>query len=139
MISRDEILKGREKDAPLDDSMEKNLTILLERVNRFRADWDKPIIVSSGYRTQMINDKAGGSKKSWHLHCAAVDLYDPDRELADHFIKFPMLLTQYDLWLEHPAYTPTWIHLQIYPPSSGMRIFIPYPGRPPTQYGMSLV
>jgi len=134
MIYRHEILKGRDKTAPLDDQQEKNLEILLERLNRFRADWGKPITISSGYRTEEINAKAHGSKKSWHLFCAAADLYDPDRALAKHFMNNQGLLLMYDFWMEHPAWTMTWVHLQIYPPSSGTRVFRPYLGEPPTDF-----
>lgn len=135
MIYRHEILKGRDKDAPLDAQQEKNLEILLERLNAFRKDWGKPITISSGYRPPAYN-KGVGSKKSWHLFCAAADLYDPDRALATHFITNQGDLVKYDFYIEHPAWTPTWLHIQIFPPSSGLRIFKPYPGDPPTQFGM---
>jgi hypothetical protein len=35
------------------------------------------------------------------------------------------LLQEIGLWIENPMWTPTWVHLQIVPPHSGRRIFVP--------------
>jgi len=137
MISREEILKGRDQEYPLDDIAENNLHILLKRINQFREDWGQPLIVTSGYRPGVYNTKARGSASSWHLKCAAVDIWDPDRRLAKHFVCHPELLEKYDPYIEHPAFSPNWVHFQIYPPKSGKRIFIPKPGKPPTNFSVS--
>jgi hypothetical protein len=55
MISRDEILMGRDKQAPLTGPMEVNLEKLLKAVNKFRAVWGKPMKVTSGYRPAAIS------------------------------------------------------------------------------------
>jgi uncharacterized protein YcbK (DUF882 family) len=57
MITREEILMGRDKQYPLNEEQEKNLQILLERVNKLRKEYGKPMIVSSGYRPAAINAK----------------------------------------------------------------------------------
>ena len=70
MISRDEILMGRDKQAPLTGLMEVNLRKLLQAVNKLRAAYGKPMIVSSGYRPAAINATIpGAAKKSNHMAC----------------------------------------------------------------------
>ena len=116
---------SREVANPLTPEMKKNLDILLVAVNKLRAMWGKPLTVSSGYRPAAQNAAAGGAKKSNHMICAAVDFRDPDQSLAKFLISRLDILEACGLWMEDPASTPTWCHLQIYPPKSGRRIFKP--------------
>ena len=39
-------------------------------------------------------------------------------------------LQEIGLWMEDPQWTPTWVHLQIVPPGSRRRVYIPS-SRPP--------
>ena len=54
-----------------------------------------------------------------------VDIADPDGKLKTFLVKNTVLLTYNGLWMEDPAYTKGWIHLQIYAPKSMRRFFIP--------------
>lgn len=121
MISRDEILMGRDKEYLLTPEIEANLKILLENVNKLRTLYGKPMIVSSGYRPGKYNINAGGAKNSTHLTCQAVDFKDIDGALK----KFCTveILEQCGLYMEHPDSTPTWLHVQTRPTKN--RIFKP--------------
>jgi hypothetical protein len=57
----------------------------------------------------------------------AVDIYDPDGDLDDWLMQpaGQQALVRLGLWLEHPAATRTWSHLQIVPPRSNNRVFYP--------------
>ena len=96
--------------------------LLLAKLNLFRADFGKPMVVSSGARCPTVNKKAGGRSGSAHLQGRAVD-----------FVRTPELvafcteenLAKHGLYMEHPDYTSTWLHLCDRPPPSGRRIFIP--------------
>lgn len=121
MISRDEVLMGRDKEFPLTDLLEQNLAVLLERVNKLRSLYGKPMYVSSGYRPGHYNSDAGGAKNSPHKSCEAVDFHDADGELKNWIT--PDILKQCELWMEDPGHTPTWMHVQIRPTIN--RIFIP--------------
>jgi hypothetical protein len=123
MISRDEILKNREKEFPLSSELEANLSLLLQRVNKLRLLWAKPMIVTSGYRPGRYNKAAGGAEKSAHLTCQAVDISDPKGEIGLWLFNNIQILKDCGLWMEHPGDTPTWCHLQTVPPKSGVRIF----------------
>lgn len=126
MISRDEILMGREKAAPLTGVMEANLEKLLRAVNKFRAVYGKPMKVTSGYRPAAVNATVpGAAKKSNHMACLAVDFQDSDGKLAEYCLNNLKLLEEFGIWLEDPAFTKGWVHMQVVPPRSGNRVFKP--------------
>lgn len=120
-VSRKEILKGRDVEYPLTPELESNLVKLLEALNKLRALWKKPMVVTSGYRPGHYNKSAGGAKNSAHLTCEAADISDLGGELK----KFctPEILKKCGLYMEDPGSTPSWAHLQIRPTRS--RIFTP--------------
>lgn len=126
MITRQEVLMGRDKDYPLTPEMEANLTKLLECLNKFRAMYGKPMYVSSGYRPAAINATVkGAAKKSNHMICLATDFADKDGELDKWCLDNLDKLEECGLYLEDPAATPGWAHLQCVPPKSGKRVFKP--------------
>lgn len=113
---------GYPTPAPIDA----NLAILLDRVNKLRAAYAKPMIVTSGLRSeadqQRINPKAPHSK---HLEGAACDFQDGDGKLKEWVKANVPLMEQIGLWMEDFAHTPNWLHVQIIAPKSGNRFFIP--------------
>jgi len=115
MILPHEVLMGRDKQAPLDDVQWRNLCDLLCRINALRVHYGKPMTVSSGYRPPSINAGVGGAKRSAHMSCQAVDFSDPNGELAAWCLKNMKLLIQLGLYLEDPAFTQGWVHLQSRP------------------------
>lgn len=116
MISKNEILMGREIANPLSKEQEVNLERLLVAVNKLRALYGKPMYVSSGYRPAAINAKIGGGKKSCHLTLEAVDFVDKDRSLTN-FCNDD-ILEECGLWMESPDVATTWCHLQLREPKS---------------------
>lgn len=84
-------------------------------------------IVSSGWRPPAINEATpGAAVRSKHITCQAVDLFDPDGDLDDWLLaSADTVLKDLGLWLEHPAATKGWAHLQTVPPRSGRRVFYP--------------
>lgn len=124
MISREEVLMGRDVEYPLTSEMEANLPKLLIALNKFRVAYGKPMNVTSGYRPGKYNKAAGGAPNSSHLTCEACDFADPDADLKDWIIKHPSILEECGLYQEHPSQTPTWVHLQVRPTKSGRRVFL---------------
>jgi hypothetical protein len=132
-ITREEILKnystGVIQECPLE--LEKNLQILLLKLNAFRKIYGKPMVVSSGYRDIARNKNVGGAKKSNHMLCLACDFIDIDGSLDRFCVDNIHLLKKCGLYLEHPKWTKGWCHLQVIPPSSNNVIFIPSNSAPP--------
>lgn len=125
MISRDEVLMGRDKEFPLSEELEANLTKLLSALNQFRAAYGKPMYVSSGYRPDYYNKIAMGSPNSAHKTCEACDFYDHTGELDAWCLANLDVLEKCGLYLESPDATEGWTHLMIRRPASGHRVFIP--------------
>lgn len=88
-----------------------NLNKLIDYLNPIREEWNQPIYVTSGYRSQELNSVVKGSKTSSHLLGLAVDLWVPN---LDQFWDF---LVNYlkDKSFDQLILEPTWIHLGIGP------------------------
>lgn len=103
-----------------------NLEALAERVSALEIECGTRFTVTSGLRSvedqQRINPKA---KRSAHLTGEAVDIADPDGGVWEWLIDNLELVKQVGIYLEAKAFTPTWCHLQIRPPASGNRVFLP--------------
>lgn len=91
--------------------------------------------VNSGWRPKIINSATpGAATNSTHLTAEALDGDDEDRMLARWLVSneltckrlaVPSVASKIGLWFEDPRTTPTWLHGQIVPPHSGLRIYIP--------------
>lgn len=123
MISAKEYIKGRDQDYPLTMQMYENMVALLSKVNVIRELWGQPMIVTSGYRPAGYNLAAGGAPKSHHMTCLAIDIADPNGKLKAWIMDQTGLLERLGLYMEDPADTISWCHLQIPPPTSGRRVF----------------
>lgn len=113
MITRQELLMGRDKTHPLSSEQELNLSKLHVAVNEIRKAYGKPMVVTSGYRPATINAAVGGATRSAHMECLAVDFRDTDESLDKWCLDNQALLEQLGLWLEHPDATKGWCHLDL--------------------------
>lgn len=123
MIDLKTYLMGRDKMYPLDPVKEANAHELLRRVNGLFLELGVTPYLTSGYRPGHWNKNAGGSLKSAHLSCEAIDLEDKFGKIKKEITL--ELLEKYDLYMEHPDATKGWIHLQTRKTRSGNRIFKP--------------
>lgn len=125
------------------DDQRQNLEVLLERVNKIRAKWGKPMTVTSGLRTMEdhiriykakaakkqapfldgVYDEKKVPMKSKHLFGEAVDISDPDLSITKWLKANPEILEDAELWCEEG--NTNWVHFQIKPPGSGNRWFLP--------------
>lgn len=124
MINLAEFLMGREKEYPIDKELEKNAIETLKRVNALFLHLNILPKLNSGYRPDKYNKIAGGSPRSPHLTCEAMDIDDRKGKIKKLITL--ELLEKFDLYMEHPDYTKTWVHLQTRKTGSGNRIFKPY-------------
>lgn len=94
----------------------KNLQRTAEVMEKVRSLLgDKPILISSGYRSPKVNSAVGGSKNSHHINGLAVDFTCPGfgtpfaicRELGPH-----MIALQIDQLIHEFG---TWVHLGLCP------------------------
>lgn len=112
------------KKSDVDAVTLRNLEELCQKVNAL--GYRPPMYASSCLRSladqKRINPKALGSS---HLYGAAVDVKDPNGDLAKWVKANKSKLEECGLWCENPQYTKGWVHLTIYMPKSGNRFFNP--------------
>jgi uncharacterized protein YcbK (DUF882 family) len=116
---------------PLSEEQQANFDRLFIAINSIRTAYGKPMIVTSGVRSvedQTRIDKAAGRKPrlgSAHLKAAAVDIWDRDGQLWHWCLDNIKLLVEIGIYLEDRSATKSWVHMQILPPASHNRIFLP--------------
>lgn len=115
---------------PTTPEIDANLQILYSRINQVRQAYNKPMIVTSGLRSeaqqqQLIADGKSNASKSKHLTGQAVDIQDKDEELRKWVERNIKLMEEIGFWFEDFNHTKGWIHFQSISPRSGKRIFIP--------------
>lgn len=135
MITMDELLNNKYKLEDQSDEIQKNLQDLLEKVNKVRSLYGKPMNVTSGlrsiedhlriYAAKGITDESKIPMKSRHLSGQAVDVSDPHQQLQKWCLANVDKLEEIGLWCESFDATVNWVHLQIVPPKSGNRFFKP--------------
>lgn len=121
MIRQNEIIND-ENFKNLTSELKANLVILLEKLNKVRALYGKPMNVTSGFRSMEdhlriyknkgITDINKIPMKSKHLFCQAADFSDPSGELKKWAELHEKELLEIGVWLEAANSTPGWIHIQ---------------------------
>ena len=96
-----------------------NLKYVAEKVFQpIRNHFGVPIYISSGYRSQTLNEAIGGSPRSFHSHGMALDLDQDGRNRgvnnADvfYYIKENLPYTEL-IWEFGDDKNPNWVHVAI--------------------------
>lgn len=134
MITMEEILK-KTKFEDQSPEVQANLKDLLEKINKVRSAYGKPMTVTSGFRSmddhlriykeKSITDQSKIPMKSKHLYGQAVDISDPKQELQSWCLANEAKLAEIGLWMEDFTATKNWCHFQTVAPKSGKRWFLP--------------
>jgi len=134
MITIEKYWMGRDRThgRELTHEIIQNAQVTVDKANelleRFEAETGIVIdTVASGWRPSAVNGNTkNAATGSRHLTARAVDLRDtPERDLARWCLRNLDQLEDIGLWMEDPQWTPTWVHLQILPPGSGRRVYVP--------------
>ena len=129
-ISIETYYNGRDTEyaAELTPEIVANARLTVARINQLleRAGRSEIDELNSGWRPKSVNDATSNSATgSKHLTAEAGDIPDSDRALARWCYTHQPVLEEIGLWMEHPGWTRTWVHVQIVPPKSGHRCYIP--------------
>lgn len=95
-----------------DDAALSNLKSLCSTLEKIRAAYGKPMVVSSGYRTKFVNDLVGGSAKSLHLYGLAADIIVPMDDMPA-IMMFAMNLPEVQELLMSYSGRSYWLHIGI--------------------------
>jgi hypothetical protein len=133
MITRKELL-GKYKESDIPEEYVENSNELLEKLNKIRKLYGKPMIPTNSFRSlehhleiyakKGITDQSKIPMKSKHLYFQACDIYDPNRDLMKWCKANEDVLEEVGLWCEEEDSVPR-VHFQIVPPKSGKRFFLP--------------
>lgn len=103
----------RLKSNELTEEVKANAVDLLNDVNKLLDEVGIPNRkVSSGFRPSNVNAGIkGAAKRSLHMTGKAIDLSDPDGQIAKKIAARPDLMRKYGIFLESPSHTKGWCHL----------------------------
>lgn len=127
MITFDELVSSRTADSQNipnrpSEAVLRNMVDLLSVLNAVRAVYDKPIVVTSGYRSVALNCAVGGKPTSAHLFGLAADVKPQSSKLDDYFAifdlfrKFASRMGYHSIVIyEKPDSSgiPRWVHLEL--------------------------
>lgn len=93
-----------------------NLCALVSFLDEVRAEFGEPIVVTSGYRSGVVNQKVGGVRTSLHLLGRAADirpLYENGREYYSELQRLYKILHKRKDELTELIYYNTFIHVAL--------------------------
>lgn len=108
-------------NTPTDETIIDNLNYTLQRLNGIREGYGKPIIISSGYRCDELNEKVGGVNDSKHKNGLGVDL-KWDSDLVNYMIDN----CSFDKLIREKSGNTKWIHVQFNKDISAERHLVYY-------------
>ena len=106
-------LRNRPKTKEEESVVIENLKALcMEVLQPLRDYLEKPVVISSGYRSEEVNRMVGGVKGSQHLKGEAADIYVENTEHLLKIMHFIMEETDFDqlIWEKNKAGTQ-WVHV----------------------------
>ena len=93
-----------------------HLEELMEFIDGFRAYWGGPLLVSSGFRCEALNELVGGAKNSGHRYGWAVDFVPANNKKMECYEKFQEYLKDKnfdELLLERNSRGKIWLHFSL--------------------------
>lgn len=117
------------KNFQMNDEQQQNANILLEKMNVIRKEWNKPMTITSGFRSREDHlriykeiaknngvefDESKVPMKSKHLGAAACDVLDSDGSLMQWCRDNEAFLKDLGIWVEDDVSVPR-VHFQILP------------------------
>lgn len=110
----------------LTEEQQKNLDLLFIAMNKIRAAYGRPMLVTSGVRSPQDQMRINPSHmKSAHLLAAACDINDPERDLWNWILLNLNTILSCGLYVENRTNQMRHCHFQIIRPKSGNIIFNP--------------
>lgn len=128
MISSVDFFQGRDTRyaSDLTVAIAEAAAVTIERANALLEVFGEERGIHSGWRPPSVNASTPGAAQfSRHMTGQAIDIADPHGDLDEWCLTHLGILESLGLWLEHPASTKGWCHVQTVAPRSGNRVFYP--------------
>lgn len=98
--------KNKINNEPTNPEIIDNINYTMERLDEIREKYEKPIIITSGYRCQELNKKVGGKPNSFHLKGLAADL-----KYSVELWSFLVQYAKFDQLIMETSKSTKWIHI----------------------------
>lgn len=113
-----EMCKTNRKEDNYPQTMEQveNLCALVSFLDEVREEFGEPIVINSGFRSEIVNRKIGGVRTSLHLQGRAADirpLYENGREYYSELQRLYNILHRRKDELSELLHYTTFIHMAI--------------------------
>ena len=126
MITLQDYWMGRDKGVPAraDAPDRKNAAMTVQLANMLLLKFGEGRKVNSGWRPPAVNVATPNAAMNSKHTPAKISTADPDGDLDEWLMtaEGQAALVEIGLWMEHPAATKSWTHLQTVPPKSGRRV-----------------
>lgn len=106
----------KEDNYPRTMSQVENLCALVALLDEVREEFGEPIVVNSGFRSDIVNKKVNGAPRSLHLQGRAADirpLYENGREFYGQLQRLYLILHNRRDELAELIYHTAYIHVAI--------------------------
>ena len=111
LIHSDTAAKLNINNMPPIQVLDKLQALIFYTLNPTRQHFNKPIIVTSGYRCSILNNKVNGAKNSQHLVGEAADIVINGANLHDVFAWMKSNVPYDQLLFEKDSKGNKWIHV----------------------------
>ncbi len=111
VVSQTAVRRGL-TNVPPSEAVESLRALCAEVLDPLREQLGAPIVITSGYRSKLVNSMVGGSSTSQHCAGEAADFICPGRTVEDVFelarasdLPFDQLIQEFGAWV-HVSYSP---------------------------------
>lgn len=103
--------KNNIKNIPNKEEINNLQNLIDEVLQPLRVAYNKPIIISSGFRCAELNKLVGGKSNSQHLRGQAADIVPKDIDDLDILFELCKNLSSFDQLLYEKSKNKKWIHI----------------------------
>lgn len=111
LISSTTAAKWSINNMPDIQSLDNLLELIVNCLQPVRDLIQKPMIVTSGYRCKLLNQKVGGSQKSEHLQGKACDFVITGMKVSDIVSKIRNSGIEFNQLIEEHGSNGCWVHI----------------------------
>lgn len=111
LIHSDTAEKYNINNMPDIKSLDNLLYLICDCLQPVREVFQKPMIITSGFRTKRVNELCGGSKTSEHLTGCAADFIIKGLSVAEIVQRIRRTTIPYNQLIEEHSQNTCWVHI----------------------------
>lgn len=111
LCKSDKALKNGIKNTPTISQVDNMLNLIIYTLQPIRDMFNKPVIISSGFRNPQLNKLVGGKPNSQHLEGKAADFNIQGETVAGIIFKIQTSNIEYDQLIHEKINGKEWVHI----------------------------